>query len=249
MARQIAQVPVTGTLGDITFYKTTESGFLARMKTDLDAERLRTDPKFAESRKAYADFGRAGAGAGLLRKTMIMAGYQLSDTRIISRLTGTLRGIISTDKVHAKGEMQLDDAELERLAGFEWNKHRPFGSLCRFSPAYRIDAATGLMEVDLPELDTRSFDVPEGASHYELIMEGAGVNFREKKGERVVDSTGWVELGGIAPAARTLNGTLSVTTWPKMLLGLGVRFGQEVNGQAYPLEDKSGMAFVTGLIG
>lgn len=247
MARQIAQVPVTGTLGDITFYKTTESGFLARMKTDLDAERLRNDPKFEESRKAYTDFGRAGAGAGLLRKTMITAGYQLSDTRIISRLTGKLRGIISTDKVHPKGEMQLDDAEVERLKGFEWNKHRSLSSLCRFSPAYRIEEESGLMEVELPQLGAASFNVPEAASHYELVMEGAGVNFGDKKGERVIDSTGWVELSATA-AARTLSGTLSLTTWRKKLLGFGLRFGQEVNGQIHPLEDTTARAFVVGAV-
>src|SRR4051812_1716014 len=134
MARQIAQVPITGTLGDITFYKTTESGFLARMKTSLDAERLKNDPRFAGSKGAYTDFGKAGAGAGMLRKTMLTAGIQLSDTRIVSRLTAKLTAIIATDSVRMRGDRLLDEADFSGLVGFQWNKHQSLGRLCLFSP-------------------------------------------------------------------------------------------------------------------
>jgi hypothetical protein len=245
MARQIAQVPVTGTLGDITFYKTTESGFLARMKTDLDAERLKNDPLFENSRKAYTDFGKAGAGAGLLRTAMLAAGRQLSDTRIISRLTGKLTGIIATDKLHLQGERQLDDADLSGLIGFEWNKHQSLGALCRFTPSYRIDKATGLMEIDIPALSVNSFKAPAGATHYELVLDGAGGSFTDKKAVRATDTTGWNRLNATEPA-RTLRGSSAKTDGRWMMLGLGVRFGQEVNGKVDPLEDQTAVAFLIG---
>lgn len=251
MARQIAQVPLTGTLGDITFYKTTESGFLARMKTSLDAKRLKNDAAFEGSRNAYAEFGRASEAAGLLRHTMLIAGHDLSDTRIISRLTGKLIGIIGTDSVHIKGERLLGDANLGGMVGFEWNKHQSLGGLCRFAPVYRIDAGKGLMEVELPKLSARSFSAPASATHYELIMEGAGLQFgdgkAQGKAEGVADSSGWSKLSATA-ASRVLTGTLSAVAGRRMVVGLGVRFGQEVNGVVNALADKTGVAFLVGAV-
>lgn len=250
MARQIAQVPITGTLDDITFYMTEESGFLARMKTSLDANRLKNDPRFEGSRRAYTEFGRASAGAGLLRRTMVIAGKELSDTRIVSRLTARLVSVTGTDTSNLKGERLLDNADLSGLVGFEWNKKQAWGGVCRFEPVCRIDAGSGMMEVAIPKLSKSSFTAPLGATHYELIMEGGGVCFGDDKtegvAEHVTGGTGWKRLNTASPA-QVLDGKVAVAEGRRLMVGVGVRFGEDVNGEVRAL-NRIGVAFFIGAV-
>ncbi len=59
MARQSGIVPLKGTIGNITFYKS-QDGYLAREKGSLDAKRIASDPKFQRTRENGAEFSRAG---------------------------------------------------------------------------------------------------------------------------------------------------------------------------------------------
>src|ERR1043166_310133 len=171
MARQKGPVKIIGTLDDITFYKMGDSGYIARIKSSLDANRVKTDPNFELSRRASEEFGRASRGAKLLKLGLLWAGGHLSDTRIISRLTGKLRGIIQTDLTQMKGDRQLDNADLSGLVGFEWNKWQAFSTVCRVRPQFSIDAASGAMQVDMPQLEAGiNLRPPDGATHFELIM-------------------------------------------------------------------------------
>jgi len=58
MARQSGIIPLKGTIGNITFYKT-KAGHLAREKGGVDAGRIATDPAFIRTRENGAEFGRA----------------------------------------------------------------------------------------------------------------------------------------------------------------------------------------------
>jgi hypothetical protein len=59
MAQQKGIIPLQGTIGNITFYKS-KDGFMAREKGSLDASRIATDPAFQRTRENGAEFGRAG---------------------------------------------------------------------------------------------------------------------------------------------------------------------------------------------
>ncbi|HZI00279.1 MAG TPA: hypothetical protein VEX63_03985 [Flavisolibacter sp.] len=58
MARQAGLIKITGTIGDITFYKLEEEYYL-RKKTSLNRKRFLKDPAFASSRIRSAQFGIA----------------------------------------------------------------------------------------------------------------------------------------------------------------------------------------------
>ena len=57
MAQQSGIIPLKGTLGNITFYKSKE-GYLAREKGGVSAERIASDPAFQRTRENGAEFGR-----------------------------------------------------------------------------------------------------------------------------------------------------------------------------------------------
>jgi hypothetical protein len=58
MARQAGLIKITGTIGDITFYKLQEAFYL-RKKTSLNRKRFLKDPAFAGSRIRSKQFGVA----------------------------------------------------------------------------------------------------------------------------------------------------------------------------------------------
>lgn len=66
MAQQKGIIPLKGTIGNITFYKS-KDGFLAREKGSLDATRIANDPAFQRTRENGAEFGRAGKAGKVLR--------------------------------------------------------------------------------------------------------------------------------------------------------------------------------------
>lgn len=61
MARQKGIIKLKGTLGGITFYKTSLDGHLAREKGGIEAERIANDLAFQRTRENNSEFGREGA--------------------------------------------------------------------------------------------------------------------------------------------------------------------------------------------
>jgi hypothetical protein len=53
MAKQTGIILLTGTIGNMTFYKR-DSGYYARMKSSLDGRRVKTDPAFRNT-MVYAE--------------------------------------------------------------------------------------------------------------------------------------------------------------------------------------------------
>ena len=69
MAKQTGIIKLKGTIGDISFYKTTD-GHLARGKGGIDPERIKNDPAFQRTRENGSEFGTAGKGGKLLRNAI-----------------------------------------------------------------------------------------------------------------------------------------------------------------------------------
>ncbi|SHM51112.1 hypothetical protein SAMN05444266_108324 [Chitinophaga jiangningensis] len=85
MARQSGIIPLKGTIGNITFYKT-KAGHLAREKGGVDASRITTDPAFIRTRENGAEFGRAGKAGKLLRTAFRALLLNIGDSYMSSRL-------------------------------------------------------------------------------------------------------------------------------------------------------------------
>ncbi len=54
MAKQVGIIPVTGTIGNLTFYKM-ENDYYVRRKSSLDSKRVKTSPRFVNTMR-YADY-------------------------------------------------------------------------------------------------------------------------------------------------------------------------------------------------
>jgi len=97
MAEQKGIIPLRGTIGNITFYKS-KDGFMAREKGSLDANRIATDPAFQRTRENGAEFGRAGKAGKYLRTALRSLLQNVSDSRMIARLVKEMMRVIKADE-------------------------------------------------------------------------------------------------------------------------------------------------------
>lgn len=108
MARQKGIIKLKGTIGDITFYKTTD-GHLAREKGGIDASRIASDPAFQRTRENGSEFGRAGKAGKLLRTALRPLLLNSADNRMVSRLTQSMMKVIQADLVSERGQINVID--------------------------------------------------------------------------------------------------------------------------------------------
>ena len=127
MARQTGIIKLKGTLGDISFYKTTD-GHLARTKGGVDASRIANDPAFQRTRENGSEFGRAGKGGKLLRNAIRVLLQKSKDKRVTSRLTKDLVAIVKTDTTNERGLRTIQDGDLSLLENFEFNINGKLGT-------------------------------------------------------------------------------------------------------------------------
>jgi hypothetical protein len=89
MAKQTGIIKLKGTIGGISFYKTSD-GHLAREKGGVDKNRIQNDPAFQRTRENGSEFGRAGKGGKVLRNAIRILLQNAKDKRVVSRLTKSL---------------------------------------------------------------------------------------------------------------------------------------------------------------
>jgi hypothetical protein len=83
MARQSGILPIEGTIGNITFFKS-KDGYMVRQKGGVPADKILTDPAFQRTRENNAEFGRAGKACRLFRNVFRVLVQKAKVHRFIS---------------------------------------------------------------------------------------------------------------------------------------------------------------------
>jgi len=239
MARQSGIIKLKGTIGDISFYKTSD-GHLAREKGGVDASRIKNDPAFQRTRENGAEFGSAGKGGKLVRNSIRILLQNAKDKRVVSRLTTDLLKIVKTDATNERGLRTIQDGNLELLKGFELNVNGKLGATL-FTPfANAFDRATGDANVTIAPFDPSiRIAAPGGTTHFKMVM---GTAELDSSGETSVfesDETAVLPYDSALTVAIDLTATVTANSTLPAVQVLGIEFYQEVNGAMYPLKNGS----------
>ena len=116
MARQESLIQLTGSVGNIIFYKSID-GYLARKKGGITAYRIHTEPNFAWTRENNAEFSRAAQASRLIRTAFRCLLSGASDTRMTGRLNGAIVKVIQADAVNNRGERNVTQGDGVTAAG------------------------------------------------------------------------------------------------------------------------------------
>ncbi len=237
MAKQKGIIPLKGTIGNITFYKSGD-GFLAREKGGIDAKRIETDPAFQRTRENGAEFGRAGSAGKLLRTSLRTVLIRAADRKMVSRLTREMMKVIQADATNSRGQRNVIDGEAELLEGFEFNENGKLGTTLYAPFTTTIDRVTGQLKVDIPAfVPLDLITAPSGATHFKIVSAGVEIDFENKS--YVADSKSTPELpwNDVAVVPISLTNTVTANSAHSLFLALGIEFLQAVNGGMYPLKN------------
>ena len=237
MAQQKGIIPLQGTIGNITFYKS-KDGYLAREKGSLNADRIANDPAFARTRENGAEFGRAGTAGKVLRTALRSLLLNTSDSRMLSRLTREMMKVIKADVTSTRGLRNVIDGEALLLEGFEFNANSKLGTSLFASFTTTVNRVTGMLTISIPSfIPVNLVAAPSGATHFKLVSAGAEIDFENQGYEVQTGSSGELAWDGTATAAINLQHQLAANSTHPLFLVLGIEFFQEVNGTMYSLKN------------
>ena len=237
MAQQAGILPIKGTIGNITFYKSAD-GYLVREKGGVSANRIATDPAFQRTRENGAEFGRAGKASKLLRTALRALLQNTADSKMVSRLTREMVKVIQADAINPRGLRNVIDGEAELLKDFEFNSNGKL-SATLFAPfTTTIDRPTGALTVDIPSfIPVNMIKAPAGATHYRILSAAVDINFEQQS--YVVDTqvTADLPIDNVATTAVALVNNITPASTHPLFLALGIEFFQQVNGANYSLKN------------
>lgn len=238
MARQKGIIKLKGTIGGITFYKTSQDGHLAREKGGIEKSRIESDPAFQRTRENGSEFGRAGKAGKLLRTALRALLLNSADGRMVSRLTKEMVKVIQADLVSERGLRNVIDGEAELLIGFEFNIRGKLGTSLYAPYIGAIDRVSGEITVDIPPfVPINMIAAPSGTTHYKIISAGAEIDFEAETFIEQHSETAILPWDAVATVAVAQTNQVTAASTKPLFLALGIEFYQEVNGQMYPLKN------------
>ncbi len=235
MPKQKGIIPIQGTTGNLTFYKT-KDGYGVRAKGGVEASRILNDPAFQRTRENGREFGRAGYAAKVLRNALSVVLNRVGDSRVSSRMAQLFSRVIKADATNGRGDRTVLDGELAFFKGFEFNAASPMSTTLYAAVTGSIDRATGAATVQIPALTpSRFMAVPPSATHYMLTAAAAEVDFVEGSSINAVATTGELPVTDTEAAAVSLSVNLPANSTKPLFLALCIEFLQQVNGRFYGL--------------
>ena len=238
MARQKGIIKLKGTIGDITFYKTSMDGYLAREKGGVEASRIANDPAFVRTRENGAEFGNSAMAGKLLRDTVRALSMNTADCRVTSRLTRLLAKVKNLDKASIRGERTVAAgiATVQGkllLKGFNFNNRAPLGAVLHKS--YELTTATG--EFTIPVLSTiNDVSIPQGTTHVLFKVGFAVVDFNTGNSALTVSPPSRFPIAPEHEELYLIPGPVPSIAGTKFII-LCIEFVQEINGHDYALKN------------
>lgn len=237
MAKQEGILPIKGTIGNITFYKSAD-GYLVKGKSAVSAERIASDPAFQRTRENGAEFGRAGTAGKLLRTAIRALLQNASDSKMVSRLTREMVKVVQADATNPRGMRRVIDGEAELLLGFDFNINGKLGTTLYAPFTATINRVAGTLELVLPAfIPQNMLNAPAGSTHFRIHAAGTEIDFENKQYVVDVNSTAEIPWNNASTALITLTNTVTANSTHPLFLALGIEFFQQVNGNMYPLKN------------
>lgn len=237
MAKQNGYIPINGTLGNLTFFKS-KDGYLVRQKGGISAQRIATDPAFQRTRENGAEFGRAGKAGKLLRNAIRSLLLNTADGRMVSRLTREMMKAIQADTTNPRGLRNIIDGEAELLQSFEFNINGKL-STTLFAPfTGNIDRVAGELTVTIPPfIPLNMIAAPAGATHFKFTSAGVEIDFEQQNYVVQTQFTAELPWDGTLTAPVSLVNAVTANSSHPLFLALGIEFYQQVNGSMYSLRN------------
>lgn len=262
MSKQTGLIRLKGTMGGVTFYKS-EGEDLARIANGPDKGKIENDPAFQRTRENNAEFGGAATVAKALRVSLVSLLQTVSDSKLISRMTQTMK-LINARGNGPRGQRSFELLNNKALLiGFEFNKKTSFSSVFNAPFVFSHTMTRNAASIDVAGFMPRNYiPAPAGATHFRLIAGIAVVSnyvFNsdtrayepfdpEANGLNAITFSDYRPLDSPAPVAFNLNTILpsgpDIGNEVAVVHCLGIEFYQQIAGVNYLLAQSNAMKII-----
>jgi len=238
MAKQESFIKLRGKVGDLSFFKT-KNGYQARVKGGVSADRIKNDPSYQRTRENNVEFATVASTAKDIRDVLRPMILQTSDRKMQTRLNSRLFRMIKSDTESVRGERKVNAGSFILLKDFNFNEPALLSNTLFISTVASIDRATGVVELNVPEITPEvHLAKPKAATHFRLTAGATLISL-----DREIESSNLqLALSGYEPvtavlAPMVLTSTLPAGSISPILLVFGISFYQEVNSIYYSLNN------------
>ncbi len=237
MARQAGIITITGTIGNLTFYRS-QDGMLVKEKSHISKARFMKDPSFERSRENMYEFKEANRCSKIFFDSIRGFRQSVPDNRVYSRLVSIMKQLLKEDLINKRGARTpangLKNTQGKNLVRhFNFNKHALLGSVLHHP--YIFNAATGTIYIQdiLPLLHIR---LACGATHVRFSAARVSIDFITGSKEICYSPPVQLPLNmGASDVALVIAATCLQADEATNFYFLKLEFLQQVNGVDYEL--------------
>ncbi|NII24370.1 hypothetical protein HB364_04740 [Pseudoflavitalea sp. X16] len=223
MAKYESIVTIRGTIDDLTFRKTAE-GKVVGAKTGPTREKVLTHENFARTRHYAHEFKQAVKDATLLRRALGSLLDGVRCTTLNGDMHGLLRAVSRQDPTSDLGSRCASAGDVGVLTGFDFNQNLTLATALPVKIQQSLDAATGLMKVQLPSFiayKRRAFR--QEATHFRILSVGIAVNFDKQEYCSKIQTSDLLPLSRKTPGPIYLEHALNAKSGDVLVQVLGIQ--------------------------
>jgi len=234
MAKQIGNLAFTGSMGNMTFYKS-KYGMLVKMKSGVSKERIKNDAAFARTRRNNNEFGHACKAGKLFRTAFRGISKDVSDGSIVSRLMKEMLRAAKADSINERGNRNVIDGNLRLLTGFNFNERVSIRNVFHDGLEFSIDRIAGKLMIGIPSFKIEGLVKPANATHMKVISAGAAIDFSEERFDAKEYDSDLIALNNDTVNEIKITHQLTANSVHPLFLLLGVKYYSETNGKYEPI--------------
>lgn len=236
MAKLKGQLPLKGTIQNITFAETSD-GIIAKSKSSLNRKRLTEDASFERTREQNRELAETTSAGKLIRQALDRTVFFNQDRADVNRLTSRLTKVMKSDRTNGRGKRKVSAGILSLLKGFEFNSESMVSQRLLQQPVISYDRITGILQAYwsafLPDC---MLDVPKEATHVQLVLTGALIDFNGKTFHTQHIRTEILPLHGKSLPELALTTQLSANSADPLIVTLGIEWLELINHVYCPLD-------------
>lgn len=243
MARNTQGLAVTGSIGDVTYYKS-KNGKFARKKAVVNKSNFTTNPKMAKVRAHTVDFAHAIKAGSLIRIAFRNMLKDAKQSNTSNRLTGVLFRALKSDVTHPRGQRQISASDLSLLNKYEFNETVKVSNSIYSTINTTVDRVTGRVNVEIADIvPKRALNAPVNATHFRIAMGAAVLDFAGFNQTYIEAATQELPISSEQIDDIGLTGMLPANSTGIIMVVLGIEFF-ETEGTLRTLITPSGMSIL-----
>ena len=241
MARQKGPLRFEGSLGELSFYRDKQHGYVVRRKGGPSRRQIQTRRSCARVRENNQEFGLASSAGALLRQAFAPLIQPCREYSMSRRLQRELLATIKADTRHERGNRRLLPENLPALRHFELSALCPSSRYFQLPLSRKGRDESFLVAASLQPLE----GLVAGATHAEVSSVGVRVDFDKRTWQQQVQYSGKLVVGS---EALPLCFEHALPGEGILFQGMGILFYQWVNGAYKLLQEEKIKAGFLGVV-